>query len=134
MLTTLFDALLRHPFYLEPAMLLSVMLLVDRWDEWVDRSRLLKYSEANLNLQKSLQQANAAATAAQMAASSGAGSSAKGAGYVDPSYILPYILTVFAPFCSMSYPVIPLSSGRRMLAVHLQDGRTAGGSSGVGTT
>ncbi|KIP01536.1 hypothetical protein PHLGIDRAFT_32514 [Phlebiopsis gigantea 11061_1 CR5-6] len=58
------------------------------WDEWVDRNRLLKYSDTNLNLQKTLQQANAAATAAQLAASSASGSSAKGTGKKDAGRLL----------------------------------------------
>ena len=75
--------------YYTDSCILHAMLIIyalhPRWDEWVDRSRLLKHSDTNLNLQKSLQQANAAATAAQLAASAGAGASAKGAGYVNRS-------------------------------------------------
>ncbi|EKM51282.1 uncharacterized protein PHACADRAFT_102885 [Phanerochaete carnosa HHB-10118-sp] len=53
------------------------------WDEWVDRTRLLKHTEANLNLQKTLSQANAAANQAQMGNTSGSGSHSKGAGCKD---------------------------------------------------
>lgn len=53
-----------------------------RWDEWVHPTRLLKFSESNLNLQKTLQQANAAANAAMSASGSASGAHAKGAGYV----------------------------------------------------
>ena len=43
-----------------------------RWDEWVHPSRLLKLNETNLALQKTLQQANAAATASAGGAASAA--------------------------------------------------------------
>ncbi|CAL1702403.1 unnamed protein product [Somion occarium] len=42
------------------------------WDEWVHPTRLLKLNESNLALQKTLQQANAAATASAAGSSSGA--------------------------------------------------------------
>ena len=41
-----------------------------RWDEWVPASRLLKYTEANLALQKSLQQQSQAAQATQTGSAS----------------------------------------------------------------
>ncbi|KAI0781567.1 MRG-domain-containing protein [Irpex lacteus] len=52
------------------------------WDEWVHPTRLLKFTESNLNLQKTLQQANAAANAALSSSASASGSHAKGAGSV----------------------------------------------------
>ncbi|GJE94035.1 MRG-domain-containing protein [Phanerochaete sordida] len=52
------------------------------WDEWVDRTRLLKFTEDNIKLQKTLSQANAAASAAQSGSASGSGVQ-KGVGKKD---------------------------------------------------
>jgi mortality factor 4-like protein 1 len=43
--------------------------IVSSWDEWVPTARLLKYSEANISLQKDLSRAQAAATSASASAS-----------------------------------------------------------------
>ncbi|KAF7795288.1 hypothetical protein EIP86_006442 [Pleurotus ostreatoroseus] len=53
------------------------------WDEWVHPRRLLKLTDTNLELQKTLAQANAAANAPTAAAASGAGAHVKGAGKKD---------------------------------------------------
>lgn len=51
---------------------LALRFVYNRWDEWVHPSRLLKLNETNLALQKSLQQANAAAAASSAGASNAA--------------------------------------------------------------
>lgn len=58
--------------------LCCVVVLACRWDEWVHPARLLKLNETNLALQKTLQQANAAATASAAGASSSAKAGTKG--------------------------------------------------------
>ncbi|KAH8105475.1 MRG-domain-containing protein [Cristinia sonorae] len=49
---------------------LTTLVVGIRWDEWVHPARLLKLNDTNLALQKTLQQANAAATASAAGASS----------------------------------------------------------------
>ena len=58
-----------------------------RWDEWVHPRRLLKLTETNVELQKTLAQANAAAQAPSTSTASGSGTHAK-AGCVMNSFPL----------------------------------------------
>ncbi|TCD71111.1 Esa1p-associated factor [Steccherinum ochraceum] len=53
------------------------------WDEWVNPARLLKLHDTNLALQKTLQQANAAATASAAGSTSAAKAGAKAHGTKD---------------------------------------------------
>ena len=68
--------------YLNPSKLTESYFLspfLDRWDEWVPESRLLKLTEQNLELQKTLQQANVASGQGGSTASKAQSKSAPGA-------------------------------------------------------